>query len=89
MAAGDGEGGVQGGGVQGVAGVRKIPRYSVGGSRGAGGITRDGGGAKRGKAGAARGTTEATDTTATETSGRVRTTEDLSVGTQDDGVRGK
>ena len=66
-------------------GGRKSQRDGGGGGRGAGGRTRDRGRSKRGKAGAARGTA----TTATAARERKRVTEDLLVGTHDEGAGGK
>ena len=75
--------------MRGGAGGCKGLRDSEGGGRGAGGRTRDGGGTKSGKVGATRGMTEGIETTAAETSGRRRTTEDPPVGTKDNGTKGK
>ena len=72
--------------------IIKVDRTYVtcgGGGRGAGGRTSEGWGAKWDKAGAVRETKETTETTEALTSGRRRITEDLPVGTQDDGAGGK
>ena len=81
--------GARGGGARGGTGRRKRPRDGGGEGRREGGRSRDGRGTKRGMARAEWGTTEATKTTSAVASGRRRTTEDLSVSTQDNITGGK